>query len=144
MMLAACSHEEKMVNVNEKNGEKEAFDVPKAVNMIAVTGNGMEIFSETESQLKDRKVIFEQTEEIEVILNAIKGSTRHSGPMTDEGENFRIILSFKDDTSDTILLWLDPDRNSGRIQKENYTGPMYLLSKKDVQSIVKLLDKKIP
>lgn len=144
MIFAACSPEEKIVNVNENNREKEVIDVPKAVNMIIVTGNGLGIFSETEDQQKDRKVVFEQTEEIEVILKAIKDSLPHSGPMTDEGENFKIILSYKDGTSDTILLWLYPDRKSGRIQKENYTGPMYLISKEDIQSIVKLLDEKSP
>jgi len=80
---------------------------------------------------------------IEVILKAIKVSSPHSGPMTSEGENFKIILSYKDDTSNTILLWIYPDRNSGRMQKDNYTGPMYLLSKEDVQSKAKLLDEKI-
>ena len=104
MILAACSTEEKTVKDKENNREKEVIDVPKDVNMITVTGNGLTIFSETEDQLKDRKVVFKQTEEIEVILKAIKDSSPHSGPMTDEGENFKIILSYKDDTSDTILL----------------------------------------
>lgn len=63
--------------------------------------------------------------------------------MTDEGENFQLILSFKDNTSETILLWLYPDRNSGRIQKENYNGPIYLLNKEDLQRIAKLLGKQI-
>jgi len=110
--------------------------------MITITGNGLGYFSETEGQLKEKKVVFEQTEEIEVILKALEDASSHSGPMTDEGENFQILLSYKDDTSDTILLWLYPDRNSGRIQRENYTGPMFLLHKEDVQSIVKLIDKK--
>jgi hypothetical protein len=144
MILAACSIEEKIVKDTENNGEKEVIDLPKDVNMITVTGNGLAIFPETEDQLKDRKVIFEQAEEIEVILKAIKVSSPHSGPMTSEGENFEIILSYKDDTSDTILLWLYPDRNSGRLQKDNYNGPIYLLSKEDVHSIAKLLDEKIP
>ena len=143
MILTACSIEEKIVKDKENNGEKEVIEVSKDVNMITVTGNGLAIFSETEDQLKDRKVVFQQTEEIEVILQAIKVSSPNSGPMTSEGENFKIILSYKDDTSDTILLWLYPDRNSGRMQKDKYTGPMYLLSKEDVQSIAKLLDEKI-
>jgi len=127
IILAACST------------EKE----PKDVKMVTVTGNGLEIFSETNEQIKDRKVVFGQTEEIEVILKAINNSSSYSGPTTDEGENFKIILSYKDDTSDTILLWLYPNSNSGRIQKENYTGPIHLLSKEGVQSIAKLLDKKM-
>jgi len=146
MILTACSTEEKFVKDKENNREKEEIVVTKDIKLITITGNGLELFSETEEQIKDRKVVFEQTEEIEVILKAIKDSSPHSGPVTDEGENFKIILSYKDDTSDTILLWLDPDRdrNSGRIQKENYTGPMHFLSKEDVQSVIKLLDKKIP
>ena len=143
MILAACSIEEKIVKDKENNGEKEVIDVPKDVNMITVTGNGLAIFSETADLLKDRKVVFEQTEEIEVILKAIKVSSQHSGPVTEEGENFKIILSYKDDTSETILLWLYPDSNSGRIQKDNYTGPMYLLSKEDVKSIANMLNEKI-
>ncbi|MBU0906418.1 MAG: hypothetical protein KKF57_14585 [Firmicutes bacterium] len=144
MILVACSIEDKIVKDKENNGEKEVIDVPRDVNMITITGNGLEIFSETEDQVKDRKVVFEQTEEIEVILKAIKVSSPHSGPMTSIGENFQIILSYKDDTSDTILLWLYPDRNSARIQKDNYTGPMhYLLSKEDVHRIAKLLEEKI-
>lgn len=142
MILASCSSEDKSFNDNENSKEKERIDVAKAINMITVTGNGLGYFSETENQQKEGKVVFEQTEEIEVILKAIKGASSHSGPMTDEGENFQLLLSYKDDTSDTILLWLYPDRNTGRIQRENYTGSMYLLSKEDVQSIVKLIDKK--
>lgn len=134
----------KIIDDKENNREKGLIYVPKDVKLITITGNDFELYSETEEQIKDRIVVFEQTKEIEVILKAIKDSTPHSGPMTDEGENFKIILSYKDDTSDTILLWLYPDSNSGRIQKENYSGPMQLLSKEDVQSITKLLDKKIP
>ncbi len=144
MILAACSTEGKIVKDKENISEKEVIDVPKDVNMITVTGNALEIFSETKEQLKDRKVVFEQTEEIEVILKAIKDSSPLSGPITDEGENFKLILSYNDDTSDTILLWLYPDRNSGRIRKENYNGPIHLLSKQDVQSIAKLLANKMP
>ncbi|MBT2645002.1 hypothetical protein J7I80_22535 [Bacillus sp. ISL-41] len=143
MILAACSSKENIFNDIENSKEKERIDLTKAVNLLTVTGNGLGYFSETEGQLKEEKVVFEQTEEIEVILKALKGASSHSGPMTDEGENFQIILSYKDGTSDTILLWLYPDRNSGRIQRENYTGPMYFLSKKDVQSLVELIDKKI-
>jgi len=142
MILAACSPEEKILNFNDHSGEKERIDLAKAVSMITITGNGLGYFSETEGQLKEEKVVFEQTEEIEVILKALEDASPHSGPMTDEGENFQILLSYKDNTSDTILLWLYPDRNSGRIQRENYTGPMFLLHKEDVQSIVKLIDKK--
>ncbi|MBT2636765.1 MULTISPECIES: hypothetical protein [unclassified Bacillus (in: firmicutes)] len=143
MILAACSSEDKSFNDNENRREKERIDVTKDVNMISITGNGLGLFSETEDQLKEGKVVFKQTEEIEVILKAIKDASAHSGPMTDEGENFQLVLSYKDDTTDIILLWLYPDRNSGRIQRENYTGPMYLLSKKDVQIIVNLIDKKV-
>lgn len=143
LILAACSSEDNIFKDNENSREKEKMDVGKAVNMITVTGSGLGYFSETEDQLNKEKVVFDQTEEIEGILKALKGASSHSGPMTDEGENFQILLSYKDDTSDTILLWLYPDRNSGRIQRENYTGPMYLLSKEDVQSIVKLIDKKV-
>ena len=136
MILAACSTE-------ENNREKEVIDVLKDVNMITVTGNGLAMFSETEDQLKDRKVIFEQIDEIEVILKAIKNSSPHSGPMTTEGENFKIILSYKDDTYDTILLWLYPDRSSGRIQKESYEGPVQILTKENSQNISELLAGKI-
>jgi hypothetical protein len=144
IILAACSTEERIVKEKESDREKEVIDMSKDVNMITVAGNGLAISSETEDQLKDSKIVFEQTEEIEVFLKAIMNSSPHSGSMTDEGENFKIILSYKDDTSDTILLWLYPDRNSGRgrIQKDNYTGPIHLLNKEDVQSIAKLIDKK--
>ncbi|MCM3572377.1 hypothetical protein M3172_04200 [Mesobacillus subterraneus] len=142
MFLASCSSEDKSFNDNENSREKERINLEKAVNMITVTANGLGFFTETEGQNKEGKVVFEQTEEIEVILKAIKDASSHTGPMTDEGENFKMILSYKDGTSDTILLWLYPDRNSGRIQRKNYTGPIYLLSKEDVQSIVKLIDKK--
>lgn len=144
IILSACSTDGKFVKDKETNREKEVIDVSKDVKLITVTGNGLKLLSETGEQIKDRKVVFEQTAEIEVILKAIKDSSPHSGPVTDEGENYKIILTYKDDTSDTILLWLYPDSNSGRIQKENYTGPFHLLRKEDVQSIAKLLDNKIP
>jgi len=142
MILSACSLGKKIVNHKENNGEQEVIVVPQEVNALTVTGNGFALFSETEDQLRDRKVVFEHPEEIEVLLTAINASSQNSGPVTSEGENFKITLTYNDGTSETILLWLYPDRNTGRIQKENNIGPIYLLSKEDVQSIAKLLDKK--
>lgn len=124
------------------SGDKD-FSVSKDVRMITVTGDGLGIFLETEEQLVNRTVVFEQAKEIEVILKALKDSSPHSGPMTDKGENLRLILSYQDDTSETILLWLYPDSDSGRIQRENDNGPIYMLSQESVQRIAKLLSKQI-
>lgn len=124
------------------SGDKD-FSVPKDVRMLTVAGDGLGTFSETEEQLVNRTVVFEQEKEIEVILKALKDSSPHSGPMNDKGENLRLILSYQDDTSETILLWLYPDSDSGRIQRENDNGPIYLLSQESVQRIAKLLSKQI-
>jgi hypothetical protein len=121
----------------------EVIEVSKEVNSITVTGNGLAIYSDIEKRLIDRKIVLEQSKEIEVILKAIENSTLHSGPMSDEGENFNLNFTYKDGTSETIHLWLYPDRNSGRIQKENYEGTIQLLSKEDVQNIAKLLAEKL-
>lgn len=129
---------------NLENNLEQAIKVSKDVKMITVTGNGLGYFSEeTEEQIRSRKIVLEQKVEIEVILKAIEDSSPHSGPMTDEGENFNLIITYNDNTSETLLLWLYPDRNSGRIQKENYEGPIQLFSKEDVQNIAKILAEKM-
>ncbi|MDL4842848.1 hypothetical protein [Aquibacillus rhizosphaerae] len=121
------------------------------INTITVTGNGLGYFIEdTEEQSQSQpnygKVVLKQEEEMEVIIKAIKNSTPYSGPMTVESENLNLILNYKDNTSETILLWLYPERNSSRssrIQKEDYEGPLQILNKEDVENIAKLLAEKL-
>ncbi|MDL4838896.1 hypothetical protein [Aquibacillus rhizosphaerae] len=118
----------------------DKIKVPKDVSMIKVTG--LTIYSETKNRLSERKIVFEQIEEIEVLLKAIEDSTPYSGPTTSEGETHNLIITYTDTTSETIHLWLYPDRNSGRIQRKNYEGPIQILSKDDVQNIARILAKK--
>ena len=139
MILAACS-EEKIITSKEDDMKEEVINVPESIDKISVTGYNPAIFSE-DVEPKERKFVFEKTDEIEAFLKAIKDSSVPSGEITDEGENFRIVLSYQDGNSDTILLWLYPGRNSGKIQKENYTGSVRVLSEKDVESIAKLLEE---
>jgi hypothetical protein len=140
--LFGCNFE----NGNERNLDDiriKKIKISKEVKIITVTGNGLAIYSETENRLIDREIVIEQTEEIDVILKAIEGSSTHSGEMTEEGENYNLNITHIDGSNETILLWLYPDRNSGRIQKENYEGPVQILSKEDVQNIAKVLAEKM-
>lgn len=111
----------------------------KKINKVTAT------FSiEENEQIKDKEVVLEQAEEIEIILHAIENATPHlSGPMTTEGENVNLIFTYEDNSSEVIHLWLYPDRNAGRVQKENDKGPVQLLSEEDVQHIAELLDEEI-
>jgi hypothetical protein len=111
--------------------------------MITVTGNGLEIYSETENRLIKREIVIEQTEEIDLILTVIEESSPYSGDMTAEGENYNLTITYVDGSDETIHLWLYPERSSGRIQKENYEGPVQILNKDDVQGIAELLAEKM-
>jgi hypothetical protein len=128
--------------VGNDSSSDEEIVVSKDVNKITVSGNGLAIFSEDEKQLIDREIVFEETNEIEVLLTAIEKSSPHSGPMTTEGENFNLRVTYMDGTTETIHLWLYPERSTGRIQKENYEGPVQILSKEDVEKIAKLFAEK--
>lgn len=108
---------------------------------IVVTGNGLEPFFSDAKELKDRKIVFDQPEEIEVFIKAIQDSSAYSGPMTAESANFKITF-FQEESSQTFRLWLYPERNAGRIQKESENEPTYLLSEESVQMIAKLLTEK--
>ncbi|MFS0878207.1 hypothetical protein [Solibacillus isronensis] len=141
MVLAACS-EEKVIKGGGDDMKEEVTNVSGNINKISVTGYDSTFFTMDEEERQERKVVFEKEEEIEQFLKAIKDSSVPSGEITSEGENFRIELSYKDGNADTILLWLYPARNLGRIQKENTNDQVRILSEEDVLSIAKLLEKK--
>ncbi|KZZ84360.1 hypothetical protein [Bacillus sp. SJS] len=126
IILAACS----------TGGE------PKDIKKVTITGNGLSLFSETNEHIEDREIVLEHQEDIKVIVKALKKSSSYSGATTADGENFKMSISYKDDSSDTILLWLYPKDHIGRFQKENYTGSVYLLNEEDIQSIAKLMNVK--
>ncbi|OZI12038.1 hypothetical protein CEW92_08740 [Bacillaceae bacterium SAS-127] len=68
-------------------------------------------------------------------------SSFYSGPMTAESANFKITF-FQEESSQTFRLWLYPERNAGKIQKESENESAYLLSEESVQIIAKLLTEK--
>ncbi|PAQ13484.1 hypothetical protein CD798_15455 [Bacillaceae bacterium SAOS 7] len=125
-------------NLEEKTDWNSLNDSSK----IVVTGNGLEQFFSDAKELKDREIVFEQTEEIEVFIKAIQDSSAYSGPMTAESANFNITFFSQEESSQTFRLWLYPERNAGRIQKESENEPTYLLSEESVQMIAKLLTEK--
>ncbi|QDP41146.1 hypothetical protein [Radiobacillus deserti] len=141
MILTACSEEKSTMNVEDAKKEVVS-NVPESIDKITVTGYDPAIFTEDEEHPQKRNVLFKKEQEIELFLNAIKDSTVPSGEVTSEAENFKIILSDQDGNSDTILLWLYPDKNLGRIQKENYDNQVRILRKDDVQILVELLKEK--
>ncbi|MFS1515399.1 hypothetical protein V1503_02605 [Bacillus sp. SCS-151] len=127
---------------NDKgNSIGKKIQVSKNVSMITLKGNGTAVYSETEKRLIDREIILEETEDIEVIIKAIENSTSHSGPMTSEGENFNLVFTNEDNTSEIIHLWLYSDRAS-RIQKAN-DEVIQILNKEDAQNISKILAEKL-
>ncbi|WP_301109396.1 hypothetical protein [Sporosarcina sp.] len=141
MVLAACS-EENVIKDGGGDMEEEVINVSDSIEKISVTGYGSAVLTEDEEQPKKRKVVFEKEKEIEIFLKAIKDSSVPFGEITSEGENFKIVLSYQNGNSETILLWLYPDKSLGRIQKEKYNGQVRILSKEDVQGIAKLLEEK--
>jgi hypothetical protein len=131
IFIAACSGA----------SEAEYMDVPKEVDRITVKGNGVSI--EKDGRFIENEVILEESGEMDVFLKALENSSVHKGPMTDEGETFKLVLSYSDGTSRTILLWIDYDIKTGRVQGEDYTGPIYLLEREDVESILELVEEKV-
>ncbi|MGM7635231.1 hypothetical protein [Bacillus sp. Hm123] len=131
MVLFGCNPEEK-ADWNSLNDSSK----------IVVTGNGLEQFFSDAKELEDREIVFDQTEEIEVFVKAIQDSSAHSGPMTAESANFNLTFFSQQESFQTFHLWLYPERNAGRIQKESENEPTYLLSEESVQMIAKLLTEK--
>jgi len=138
MFLAACSTED----VVYKKPSKGEIDIHKDVTKITVSGP-MRLFTDTKEHQQNEEVYLEDPEEIEVILKAIEGSSPPSGALTDEGANFKIILSYKDNTSESFLWWFNPESSFGKIQNESANGPRQILKKEDVKNMMKLLEKKV-
>ncbi|MCI2257105.1 hypothetical protein L2D08_22560 [Domibacillus sp. PGB-M46] len=124
------------------SSEEENLSFPKDSSMLMVAGNGLERYFPEAKNPSAKQIVFEQTEEIDMFIKAMKNSSLHSGPMTGEGENFQLTFSPQKGTSETFLLWLNFDGTSGRVEQENRDGQIHLLSEESVQDIEELLAEK--
>ena len=124
------------------SSEEENLSFPEDISVLTVTGNGLEKYFPESKNLSAKQIVFEQTEEIDMFIKAIKNSSLHSGPVIDEGENFQLTFSSQKGTSETFLLWLNFDGTSGKIEPKNGDRQTYLLSEESVQDLEKLLAEK--
>lgn len=142
MILAACSSDDNTVNDKEQNKEQAIMDINKDVTKITVTGP-LGLVSDAKEHQQNGKVYLEKPEDIEAFVKAIKDSSPPSGPIADDSENFEIILSYNDNTSETFHWWYYPDSSHGKIQNETEDGPIQILKDEDVENMEKLLEKKV-
>ncbi|MCM3576359.1 hypothetical protein M3172_24640 [Mesobacillus subterraneus] len=130
-MLSGCSEKEKTVK----------FNVPKEISNIVISGEGTEVYFSGDKDInKDKNIVLDDTEAVEIVVNALKqGTPPSTGAMTTEGPSLQINLIYKDNTQDTFDFWFRPEEKTGRF--EDNDGRVFMFKKQDISKIETLLRK---